>query len=409
VAQALLDGLRVVEVSAFVAAPISGMTLAQLGAEVIRIDPIGGGADIRRAPLAPDGTSLYWAGLNKGKRSVALDLQSVEGRDLATALATKAGAGAGILVTNLPPVGWLDYETLRARRGDLIMLMLSGHADGSTAVDYTVNAAVGLPQLTGREDERGVVNHVLPAWDIIAGLHLAVGLLAAERYRCRYGLGQRVDIALSDVAYAAMSALGFIAEAQLGVERPRIGNDIYGAYGRDFVTADGRRLMVVGITLRQWRSLVSATSAQAPVAALAHRLGLDLNLEEARYAARKEIDEILGAWFAAHSAEEARNALDAASACWSFYQSVGEMVRDDPGCSLANAMFSEVGQSGAGSLLSAASPLRHSKPDRKPAEPAPRLGRDTAAILMRDLGLSERELEQLSSRGTIPSLSEMPR
>ena len=407
--QTLLDGLRVVEVSAFVAAPISGMTLAQLGAEVIRIDPIGGGADIRRAPLAPDGTSLYWAGLNKGKRSVALDLQSAEGRELATALATKAGAGAGILVTNLPPVGWLDYETLRARRGDLIMLILSGHADGSSAVDYTVNAAVGLPQLTGGEDERGVVNHVLPAWDLIAGLHLAVGLLAAERYRSRYGLGQRVDIALSDVAYAAMGALGFIAEAGLGVERPRMGNDIYGAYGRDFVTADGRRLMVVGITLRQWRSLVNATSAQAPLAALAHRLGLDLNLEEARYAARKEIDEILGAWFAAHSAEEARNALDAASACWSFYQSVGDMVRNDPGCSLANTMFTEVGQSGVGVLLSAASPLRHSTPERKPAEPAPRLGQDTAAILMRDLGLSERELGRLSARGTIPSLSEMPR
>jgi 2-methylfumaryl-CoA isomerase len=404
-----LDGLRIVEVSAFVAAPISGMTLAQLGAEVIRIDPIGGGADIRRAPLAPDGTSLYWAGLNKGKRSVALDLQSAEGRDLATALATKAGPGAGILVTNLPPVGWLNYETLRARRGDLIMLMLSGHADGSTAVDYTVNAAVGLPQLTGGEDERGVVNHVLPAWDIIAGLQLAVGLLAAERYRSRTGLGQRVDIALSDVAYATMSALGFIAEAALGVERPRIGNHIYGAYGRDFVTADGRRLMVVGITLRQWRSLVSATSARASLAALAHRLGLDLNLEEARYAARKEIDEILGAWFAAHSAEEARNALDAASACWSFYQSVGDMVRNDPGCSLANAMFSEVGQSGVGTLLSAASPLRHSKPERKPAEPAPRLGLDTAAILMRDLGLRERELAKLSARGTIPSLSGMPR
>jgi 2-methylfumaryl-CoA isomerase len=409
VTQTLLDGLRIVEVSAFVAAPISGMTLAQLGAEVIRIDPIGGGADIRRAPLAPDGTSLYWAGLNKGKRSVALDLQSAEGRDLATALATKAGPGAGILVTNLPPIGWLNYETLRARRDDLIMLMLSGHADGSTAVDYTVNAAVGLPQLTGGEDERGVVNHVLPAWDIIAGLHLAVGLLAAERYRSRYGLGQRVDIALSDVAYAAMGALGFIAEAGLGIERPRIGNDIYGAYGRDFVTADGRRLMVVGITLRQWRSLVNATSAQAPLAALAHRLGLDLNLEEARYAARKEIDEIFGVWFAAHSAEEARNALDAASACWSFYQSVGDMVRDDPGCSLANAMFSEVGLSGVGVLLSAASPLRHSRPERVPAEPAPRLGQDTAAILMRDLGLSERELQQLSARGTIPSLSEMPR
>jgi 2-methylfumaryl-CoA isomerase len=282
VTQSLLDGLRVVEVSAFVAAPISGMTLAQLGAEVIRIDPIGGGADIRRAPLAAGGTSLYWAGLNKGKRSVTLDLKSTEGRELAKALATKAGVGAGILVTNLPPVEWLDYETLRARRDDLIMLILSGHADGSTAVDYTVNAAVGLPQLTGGEEEHGVVNHVLPAWDIIAGLHLAVGLLAAERHRSRYGVGQRVDIALSDVAYAAMSALGFIAEAQLGVERPRIGNDVYGAYGRDFVTADGRRLMVAGITLRQWRSIVNATSTQEPLAALAQRLGLDFSLEEAR-------------------------------------------------------------------------------------------------------------------------------
>jgi 2-methylfumaryl-CoA isomerase len=409
VTQSLLDGLRVVEVSAFVAAPISGMTLAQLGAEVIRIDPIGGGADIRRTPLAPDGTSLYWAGLNKGKRSVALDLKSAEGRELATALSTKTGAGAGILVTNLPPVGWLDYETLRTRRNDLIMLVLSGHADGSTAVDYTVNAAVGLPQLTGGEEERGVVNHVLPAWDIIAGLHLAVGLLAAERHRSRCGVGQRVDIALSDVAYAAMSALGFIAEAQLGIERPRIGNDIYGAYGRDFVTADRRRLMVVGITPRQWRSIVNATSAQAPLAALAQRLGLDLSLEEARYAARKEISEILGAWFSAHSAEEARSALDAESACWSFYRSVSDMVRNDPGCSLANAMFSEVEQSGIDAMLSAASPLRHSHPDRRPAEPAPRLGQDTAAILMRDLGLSERELEELSGRGTIPPLSGMPR
>jgi 2-methylfumaryl-CoA isomerase len=404
-----LDGLRIVEASAFVAAPIGGMTLAQLGAEVIRIDPIGGGVDIRRAPLAPDGTSLYWAGLNKGKRSVALDLKGAEGRELAAALATKSGAGAGILLTNLPPVGWLEYEALRARRGDLIMLMLSGHADGSSAVDYTVNAAVGLPQLTGSENERGVVNHVLPAWDIIAGLHLAIGLLAAERYRSRHGVGQRVDIALSDVAYAAMSALGFIAEAELGTERPRIGNDIYGTYGRDFVTADGRRLMVVGITLRQWRALVSATSIQAPLEALERRLGLNFSREEARYAARKEIGDILGTWFAAHNAHETRSALDGAGACWSFYQSVREMVREDPGCSLANALFSEVAQSGVGTLRSAASPLRHSIPQRKPADPAPRLGEDTAAILSRDLGLSERELAQLRARGTIPPVVEDPK
>jgi len=108
--QSVLSGLRIAEASAFVAVPIGGMTLAQLGAEVIRIDPICGGPDIHRAPIAPDGTSLYWAGLNKGKKSIALDLQAPQRKELAMALVTKAGPDAGILLTNLPAIGWLDYE-----------------------------------------------------------------------------------------------------------------------------------------------------------------------------------------------------------------------------------------------------------------------------------------------------------
>ena len=86
--EGILAGLRVVEGSAFVAAPLGGMTLAQLGADVIRFDQIGGGLDHERWPLAGDGQSLFWAGLNKGKRSIELDLRSPEGRELATALVT---------------------------------------------------------------------------------------------------------------------------------------------------------------------------------------------------------------------------------------------------------------------------------------------------------------------------------
>src|SRR6202161_2103402 len=81
-----LHGLRVIEGSAFVAAPLGGMTLAQLGAEVIRFDQIGGGLDHRRWPVTADGESLFWAGLNKGKRSIELDLRSDRGRELASAL-----------------------------------------------------------------------------------------------------------------------------------------------------------------------------------------------------------------------------------------------------------------------------------------------------------------------------------
>ncbi|MDQ3630616.1 MAG: CoA transferase, partial [Actinomycetota bacterium] len=78
----VLDGMRVVEGSAFVAAPLGGMTLAQLGADVIRFDPIGGGLDYSRWPITADGQSLFWAGMNKGKRSIQVDLRSPRGREL---------------------------------------------------------------------------------------------------------------------------------------------------------------------------------------------------------------------------------------------------------------------------------------------------------------------------------------
>src|SRR5262245_2404366 len=92
----MLTGLRIVEISSFVAAPLGGMTLAQLGAAVIRVDPIGGAPDVRRWPVTADGTSIYWAGLNKGKRSITVDLRSARGRDIVARLA----ASAGVVLTN---------------------------------------------------------------------------------------------------------------------------------------------------------------------------------------------------------------------------------------------------------------------------------------------------------------------
>src|SRR3979411_1604716 len=92
-----LAGVRIVEICSFVAVPLAGMTLAQLGAEVIRVDPIGGAGDYHRWPITDDGESIYWAGLNKGKRSVAADMRSPEGQELVQRLI----AGSGVLVTNV--------------------------------------------------------------------------------------------------------------------------------------------------------------------------------------------------------------------------------------------------------------------------------------------------------------------
>ena len=179
----LLEGLRVVESVAFVAAPLGGLTLSQMGADVIRIDPIGGGLDSQRWPLSQSGQSLYWAGLNKSKRSICIDLRQPEGRELAQEIITAPGADAGILLSNFPARGWLAYDDLAQRRDDLIMVNIVGNPDGSTALDYTVNCAVGLPQITGSGHDEAPVNHVLPAWDISAGLTAAVAILAAERHR----------------------------------------------------------------------------------------------------------------------------------------------------------------------------------------------------------------------------------
>ena len=120
----ILSGLRVIEGSAFIAAPSAGMTLAQLGAEVIRFDPLGGGLDYRRWPVTEQGDSLYWAGLNKGKKSFAVDIRNPRGRELLSQLICAPGENPennGIFLTNFPTSGWMSYETLKAQRGDLIM------------------------------------------------------------------------------------------------------------------------------------------------------------------------------------------------------------------------------------------------------------------------------------------------
>src|ERR1700740_2250878 len=206
-----LTGLTVVEVSIFVAAPLCGMTLGQLGAQVIRIDPIGGASDVKRWPLAADGTSIYWTGLNKGKRSATIDVRSAEGQELVQRLVTD---GDGIVVTNavLP---WLSHDVLAAKRSDVIHVQLLGRGDGSTGVDYTVNAAIGYPLVTGPAEYAGPINHVLPAWDVCCGLYAALAVVAAVRRRDQSGVGAKVSIALADVAAATAGNLGFLTEPQV--------------------------------------------------------------------------------------------------------------------------------------------------------------------------------------------------
>jgi 2-methylfumaryl-CoA isomerase len=402
----ILCGLRVVEGSAFVAAPLGGMTLAQLGADVIRFDNVGGGLDRERWPLAANGASLFWAGLNKGKRSIQIDLRSPEGRELATALITAPGDDAGLFLTNFPARGWLAYDALRERREDLIMVALTGNPDGTSEVDYTVNPATGFPWATGPRNLSEPLNSVLPAWDVAMGTLATTGMLAAERHRTRTGAGTLIDLSLSDVAFAMVGNLGRIAEAQLGgTDQRKDGNYLYGAFGHDFETRDGRRVMVVALTARQWQALRDATGIAEAVEQLEQVVKTDLDTETGRYEARDFLAALLRPWFAERDLSEVRAAFDHTGVSWGPYQTFRQLVEEDPRASTANPMFSMVEHPGIGSYLTPGSPLDFSSVPRVPVAPAPLLGQHTEEVLAGVLGLGAAEIGRLHDAGVVASAS----
>ena len=400
--QPILKGLRIVEGSAFIAAPMCGMTLAQLGADVIRFDQIGGGIDYHRWPVTANNTSIYWAEMNKGKRSFAVDLQAPAGQELVTALICAGDADGGIFSTNLPARGWLDYERLRRSRPDLIQHEIVGDRHGASALDYTVNAKVGFPQITGPEDDDRPVNHVLPAWDIATAYHAAIDILAAERHRRLTGEGQRIRLALADVALAAVGHLGYIGELKINHEtRARNGNYLYGALGRDFVTADGQRVMLIAVSAKQWQGLLQATGLTAEVAALAARLRLDFAGEGDRFRARRELCALLEPWFAARPLAALVPVFEQCGICWDKYQSVRELVENDRDCSPDNPIFANIEQPGIGTYPVAGGAMHFSTIARSPPRPAPRVGQHTDEILADLLGLDSSAIGRLHDQGVV--------
>lgn len=395
-----LAGVRIVEIASYVAGPLAGLMCAQLGAEVIRIDPPGGAPDTKRWPLAPTGTSLYWTGLNKGKRSVVIDLRREPGQRLLGRLLAASGPSGGIVITNAPPRPGTDVADLRAVRPDLIHVQIVGRSDGGPAVDYTVNAGSGFAEVTGPRGFAGVVNHVLPAWDLCCGLHAALGVITALRHRERTGFGQQVRLALEDVAIAMSGHLGFLAEAELGARRERSGNDVFGTYGIDFATADGRHVIVVALTPRHWQELGERTGLGATLDGIAATLGIDVADEGERFRHRDVLSAVLRPWFGARSADEIDAAFAGAPFPWAWFRTFAEaarLARHRPGPPLLDA----VDQPGVGVVHTPRSALRMSATPPGPARPAPELGADTRDVLGTLLDLSGAELDALTVDGTI--------
>jgi 2-methylfumaryl-CoA isomerase len=391
----ILSGLRIVEGSAFIAAPMGGMTLAQMGADVIRFDDIQGGLDSDRWPVTKDGKSIYWAGLNKGKRSIAVDLRSPRGRELLTALIAAPGEGAGIFSTNMPARGWLAHEELAKKRTDLISLNIVGDRHGAANVDYTVNSVTGFPLVTGPAGHQGPVNQVLPAWDIATAYAGAMSILAAERHRRLTGNGQKIVLPLQDMALSAVAAMGYLGEAVINEsDRPRFGNEIFGTFGRDFRTKDGKHVMICIFSDRHLEALAKAGGFADAFARIEKEKGVDLRLEADRWHARAELAAVIEPWVAGNTAADVAAALKTQGALWAPYQTFRELSKDKDTI-LDNPMFTVLDQPGIGRYPVAASPVQFGAAPRPAPRPAPLLGQHTDEILAGILGLSGAEIGKL--------------
>ena len=358
-------------------------------------NPVGGAADYKRWPLAESGSSIYWAGLNKGKRSVAVDFRSPEGQQLVQQLIVDSG----ILITNVVGREWHSYEQLSALRPDLIHLEVSGRSDGGTGVDYTVNAGIGFPMVTGPVTEEGPINHVLPAWDVTCGLYAALGITSALRHRDATGEGSQIRLPLEDVALATAGNLGFLTEPMVnGTQRQRLGNSIYGQYGANFTSSDGVSFMLVALTARHIRDLAELTATTKAVAALAEALDADFADEGDRYRHREALTGLFAVWFREHAGDEIASALAATSLLWERYRTFAEAAVDER--VTANPLFSALQQPRIGEYLAPGLPLSIDG-THSPAVAAPALGDDTADVLTERLGLTPADVQRLSESGTV--------
>jgi 2-methylfumaryl-CoA isomerase len=399
----LLSGLSIVEVSSFVASPTAGLYCAQMGAEVIRIDDRRGGLDYKRYMLTREGRSLSWENLNRAKKSVALDLQSAEGRELAVELARKTGQ----LITNLPTDSFMGHERIAAGRPDLVSVRIMGWHDGRQAMDFTVNAATGYPLMTGPEEwdagSAPPVNQVLPAWDFITGAYCAFALLAGLRHRDATGEGSELRVPLGDVAIGTAFNAGVAPEMLYrGADRERIGNAIWGAFGRDFRSRDGRRFMIAVLTAKQWQACVEAFGLTEEVAALEVELGVSIAASDHwRFVHRHRLFSMFQE--AAEQSDYAEMAarLTKAGATFERYRTMFEMVRD-PDLVINNPLFGPSPANPSGFAYPAPRSFANI-PDREAGDPkaAPYLGQDSEEVLAERLGLSSSQIATLIDRGVV--------
>ena len=386
-----LAGVRVVDLSRVLAGPYATMTLADLGADVVKIEHPAGGDETRTwGPPFAGGESAYFLSVNRGKRSVALDLKDPEGRELALDLC----AHADIVIENFRPGGaarlGLDYDAVRGRRPDVVYCTISGFGSREptdrAGYDFTVQAESGLMAITGEPDGEPMKVGVAIV-DVLTGLNAAAAILAALHRRDLTGEGDFVQVSLLDSAFAAL--VNVAANALLLGEEPRRYGNAHPSIVpyQPFRAADG------------WIAVAAAndglyarlcTAIERPDLALDERYATN----EARVVNRAQLIAELEAVFASRSADDWQGLLLAAGVPGGKIRGVDEALRT------GQARTRRVDHPTGGTVELVGPPFELESAELGAWAPPPLLGQHTAEVL-RELGVDDDRLASLEERGVI--------
>jgi formyl-CoA transferase len=391
-----LDGLRVVELGQLIAGPFAAKTLADFGADVVKVETPHTGDPLRKWRLLKDGTSVWWQVQSRNKRSIALDLKEPEAQDIVRQLAKEAD----VLIENFRPgamEGWgLGPDDLLAINPRLVMLRISGYGQTGPYRDkpgfgVVAEAMSGLRHLTA-EPGRVPVRVGVSIGDTLASLHGVIGILMALHERERSGQGQVIDVALYEAVFNCMESL-LPEYSAFGAVRQAAGSALPGiAPSNAYRCQDDGYVLIAGngdsIFKRLMHTLGRDDLGNDP--ALADNAGRVKRVEE--------IDAVIGAWTAQHTVDSVLDALDQAAVPAGRIYTVADIAADPH--YQARGMIQQV-QMDDGTLLSV--PGIIPKLSRTPGSHrrnAPTIGQDTDAVL-HDIGLTPEQIQALKAKGIV--------
>jgi formyl-CoA transferase len=391
-----LSGLKVIELGQLIAGPFAGKTLADFGADIIKIEPPGAGDPLRQWRMLKEGTSVWWQVQSRSKRSLALDLRTPEGQDIVRRLASECD----VLIENFRPgamEGWsLGPDELLKLNPRLIMLRISGYGQtgpyrNRPGFGVVAEAMGGLRHLTG-EPGRVPVRVGISLGDTLAALHGVIGILLALQHRHTTGQGQVIDVALYEAVFNCMESL-LPEYSAFGAVRGPAGSALPGiAPTNAYLCKDGGYALIAGNGDSIFRRLMLLIGRDD--------LAKDPSLGDnaGRVARVAELDQIIGEWTRVRSVDEVLAELEAASVPAGRIYTVEDIAKDPH--YEARGMLEKV-QMDDGTVLSV--PGVVPKLSRSPGSRdrvAPRLGHDTEQVL-REVGLEDDQIRQLIERGIV--------